>query len=72
MGSWRIVVEDDGVGIGQARRGAGNGVALMNIRARLDTGFGARAALDIAALAQGTRATMRLPFRPQADRPAHD
>jgi LytS/YehU family sensor histidine kinase len=63
-GLLEIVVEDDGVGLGQARRSAGNGVALMNIRARLDTGFGARAALDIAPLAQGTRATLRLPFKP--------
>lgn len=64
-GALEIVVDDDGVGIGHARRGAraGNGVALINIRTRLETRFGARAALLIEPLAQGTRATMSLPLR---------
>lgn len=68
-GVLEIVVEDDGIGFGQARRSAGNGVALNNIRARLDTGFGPCAALDVAPLAQGTRATLRLPFRPAVQQP---
>ncbi|HEX8611634.1 MAG TPA: histidine kinase [Telluria sp.] len=73
-GLLEIVVDDDGVGlglgIGHPRRAAGNGMALINIRARLDTGFGAGAALDVAPLAQGTRATMSLPFRPAFQQPA--
>ncbi|NHZ34541.1 sensor histidine kinase [Massilia rubra] len=71
-GVLEIVVDDDGVGLGlgQARRSTGNGVALINIRARLETGFGERAALLIAPLAQGTRATLSMPFRPAFPQPA--
>ncbi|WP_229423674.1 sensor histidine kinase [Massilia frigida] len=63
-----IVVDDDGVGIDHARRStrAGNGVALINIRTRLETRFGARATLLTEPLAQGTRAAMTLPFLPAA------
>ncbi|WP_229505602.1 sensor histidine kinase [Massilia genomosp. 1] len=73
-GVLKIVVDDDGVGLGlglgHARRSAGNGVPLINIRAHLETGFGERAALLIAPLAQGMRATMSMPFRPAWPQPA--
>ncbi|UOD31627.1 histidine kinase [Massilia violaceinigra] len=68
-GVLEIVVDDDGVGLGHARRSAGNGVALINLRARLETGFGTRAALVIAPLAQGTRAAMSMPFRAAFQQP---
>jgi len=69
-GVLQVVVDDDGVGIGHATPAGGarrgHGVALANIRTRLDTRFGARAALLVSPLApppgQGTRAAMTLPY----------
>lgn len=66
-GTLEIQVDDDGVGIEHARPSAraGNGVALKNILSRLETRFGTQAALVIAPLHQGTRASMTMPFRPK-------
>jgi hypothetical protein len=63
-GRLEIVIDDDGLGLEHARRPvrAGNGVALVNIRARLHTRYGAQAALALAPLAQGTRVTLTLPY----------
>ena len=61
-GRLEIEVRDDGLGL-HARRPAraGSGMALANIRTRLQTRYGARASLSLAALDQGTLATLTLP-----------
>ena len=67
-GQLEIRVDDDGLGLGKAQRRihAGNGVALENVRARLSTRYGASAGLTLEPLAEGTRVTLRLPFRAKA------
>lgn len=60
-----LEVRDDGLGPDAAprRRGAaGNGVALDNIRQRLQGRWGERASLTLAPADPGTRATLRLPL----------
>jgi two-component sensor histidine kinase/uncharacterized membrane protein YeaQ/YmgE (transglycosylase-associated protein family) len=59
-GRLEIVVMDDGVGL--PATGGRAGLALDNIRARLQTRHGDNAALTLAALAPGVRATIDLPF----------
>lgn len=62
-----IQVEDDGLGLGSARRPRrhGTGMALSNIRERLHTRYGARAALTLTPQAVGMQALLSLPCRPQ-------
>ncbi|MBB4841565.1 two-component sensor histidine kinase [Paucibacter oligotrophus] len=63
-----ICVDDDGLGLesgkaGARRKGrAGNGIALANIRSRLQTRYGEQASLSLQALPMGTRAVLRLPL----------
>ena len=63
-----ILVEDDGLGLGSPRRPRrhGVGMALCNIRERLRTQYGAKAALTLMPLAIGMQARLSLPYRPQA------
>jgi LytS/YehU family sensor histidine kinase len=62
QGEFLVVgVADDGVGF---RVHTGSGVGLANIRARLDTLFGAAGRLDLDSNARsGVTATLRLPYR---------
>ena len=68
QGQLEIRVDDDGLGLGQAKRRmrAGTGVALDNVRARLHTRYGVNASLTLEPLAEGTRVTLRLPYRAKA------
>jgi hypothetical protein len=61
-GAFLVVgVGDDGVGF---RAHSGTGVGLANVRARLETLFGAAGSLDLASNAGGgVTATLRLPYR---------
>ena len=60
-----LEVRDDGLGPdAPRRRSTGNGVALDNIRQRLQGRWGARASLTLQAAHPGTRATLRLPLEP--------
>jgi hypothetical protein len=63
-----IRVDDDGLGLDGPRRPRrqGSGMALSNIRERLHTRYGAKAALTLAPQAVGMRATLSLPCRPPA------
>ncbi|MES2297708.1 MAG: histidine kinase [Pseudomonadota bacterium] len=60
-----LCVEDDGLGLDAPRRtvGAGNGMALANLRARLQSRYGPHAALTLTPLGVGTRAQLELPLR---------
>ena len=63
----QLTVEDDGLGPDAPPRHAagkpgGNGMALDNIRQRLQALYGDAASLTIEPLQPGTRATLRLPF----------
>ncbi len=69
-----LTVADDGRGLDApprtqhtAGRGgtANTGLALQNLRERLQARYGARASLDLVASEPGTRATIRLPLDPQ-------
>ncbi|WP_395701578.1 sensor histidine kinase [Aquabacterium sp.] len=59
-----LEVSDDGQGLAAAaaRRRKGHGLALANLRERLQTLYGAQASLSLDALNPGTRATLRLPI----------
>lgn len=58
-----IEVADDGQGLDGPRRRGGNGVALENIRARLQARFGASASLDLQPRdGGGTRARIQFPL----------
>ncbi|PWF47780.1 sensor histidine kinase [Massilia glaciei] len=59
-GRLEVCVLDDGVGLPAAQQRAG--LALDNIRARLQARYGGNAALTLAAHAPGTRAVLDLPF----------
>jgi LytS/YehU family sensor histidine kinase len=60
-----VEVADDGVGF---RVRSGRGVGLANIRARLQSLFGASGSLDLAGRHEGgVIATLRLPLRQTAD-----
>jgi len=77
-----ISVDDDGLGLDAAKAGgrglgrkgrSGNGIALANIRSRLQTRYGENASLSLQALPVGTRALLRLPLilpaSPKTDSP---
>ncbi len=58
-----LEVQDDGLGLdAPKRRSSGNGVALDNIRQRLQGRWGDQATLTLAPAHPGTRATLRLPL----------
>jgi two-component sensor histidine kinase len=63
-----IQVEDDGLGLDSARRPRrhGTGMALSNIRERLHTRYGARAALTLTPQAVGMQASLSLPCTARA------
>jgi LytS/YehU family sensor histidine kinase len=58
-----LVVRDDGVGLDAPPFGDGAGIALSNLRARLERLYGSAAALTLRARAHGsgTEAEVRLP-----------
>ncbi len=62
-GRLEVHVDDDGMGLEAPRRTlrAGTGMALANLRARLQTRYGAGASLVLAARPAGARATLELP-----------
>ena len=57
-----IEVSDDGMGLGHTSRRPGAGVALANLRERLQAKYGANASLTLQAGNPGTRVTLRLPY----------
>ncbi len=59
-----LTVQDDGRGLHAAKRpgSRGNGLALSNIRERLQTRYGSEARLELTATQPGTRATLTLPL----------
>lgn len=58
----QLTVSDDGLGPdAPKRRSTGNGIAMANIRERLQSLYGDAASLTIEAQNPGTRATLRLP-----------
>ena len=58
-----VTVTDDGLGLDAApRRSTGNGIALDNIRQRLNALHGNAASLTLESLQPGTRATIKLPL----------
>jgi two-component sensor histidine kinase len=63
-----ISVDDDGVGIDDARhpRQSGAGIALSNIRERLRTRYGTKAVLTLTPRTVGMRAALSLPHRTAA------
>jgi sensor histidine kinase YesM len=66
-GALCIEVADDGQGLDGPRRRPGNGVALGNIRARLNAAFGPRATLDLLPRdGGGTLARLQIPLLEQA------
>ncbi len=62
-GRWLVLeVHDDGGGLGTAPpRGIGHGMALDNVRNRLQSRYGSAASLELAYTGTGTRAVIRLP-----------
>lgn len=58
-----VEVADDGMGLGTSTRRNGAGVALANLRERLQTQWGATASLTLLATHPGTLATLRVPFQ---------
>jgi sensor histidine kinase YesM len=71
-GRLEVRIDDDGLGLDEARRSprAGQGMALANIRARLQTRYGATASLLVTPLDQGTRATLTLPWSAEPNAPS--
>jgi signal transduction histidine kinase len=66
QGQLELVVADNGVGL-KADTGGGTGIGLCNVRARLTTLYGAKAALQVQAnRPTGVCATIRLPLRKEA------
>ncbi len=63
-GLLRVDVDDDGVGLEEARLAArsGQGMAQVNIRTRLQTRYAGAASLTVTPRAAGTRATLVLPW----------
>jgi hypothetical protein len=62
-----LEVRDNGLGLRQAAarpRGSGHGMALQNLRSRLQSRYGSAASLELVALPQGTAAQLRLPLAP--------
>jgi LytS/YehU family sensor histidine kinase len=67
-----VSVIDDGLGL---RLGVGGGLGLANVRAQLDTRYGARAGFQLTGEpARGARAELRIPLHddPLHDDPSHD
>jgi LytS/YehU family sensor histidine kinase len=69
-GNMVLEVQDDGRGPDAPRgarrhRASGNGVALANIRQRLQARYGNAASLELEPAAPGTLARMRLPLPPR-------
>ena len=62
-GRLEVSVDDDGMGLEAPRRSlrGGTGMAVGNLRARLQTRYGDGASLTLAPLEQGTQATLDLP-----------
>ena len=67
-GRLAIHVDDDGLGLDAPRRAlrAGTGMAVANLRTRLETRYGRAASLALSALPEGTRACIELPWRQTA------
>lgn len=67
-GQLDLCVADDGLGLDAARHPsrAGNGMALANIRDRLRTRYGGKAALTLTAQPVGMHATLSIPYTAQA------
>lgn len=63
-----IEVQDDGVGEDATRRRPGAGVALANMRERLQSHYGDAATLTLTPASPGMRATIALPLTPGAPR----
>jgi hypothetical protein len=63
-GRLEVSVDDDGMGLDAPRRGlrGGTGMAVGNLRARLQTRYGEGASLTLAPQSQGTQATLDLPL----------
>jgi sensor histidine kinase YesM len=63
-GQLDIAVTDDGLGLDAPRRArrTGHGMALDNIRARLHTRYGSKAALAVSPGSSGTNASIHLPY----------
>ena len=57
-----LEVVDDGLGLQAPRRRPGTGMALDNLRARLEARYGAQASMELADAQPGTRVTLRLPL----------
>lgn len=66
-GQLDICVDDDGMGLDGVRRPRphGSSMALSNIRERLHTRYGGKAALTLAPQTVGVQALLSLPYRPR-------
>jgi len=64
QGQLRLTVRDDGLGLDAPRRSGrrGHGMALANIRARLQSRYGERASLQLQAAEPGTQALLEIPY----------
>jgi LytS/YehU family sensor histidine kinase len=60
-----VEVYDNGLGPSGTAPRPGHGMALANLRARLQSRYGDAASLDISPAHPGTRATLRLPVSEQ-------
>ncbi|HRD99495.1 MAG TPA: histidine kinase [Rubrivivax sp.] len=62
-GPWLVLeVHDDGLGFGAPPpRGGGHGIALDNVRSRLQSRYGSAASLELSTTGTGTHAVIRLP-----------
>ena len=60
-----LEVLDDGMGPDSTRRRPGAGMALANVRERLQAQYGDSASLTLTAANPGMRATVRLPYNPR-------
>ena len=60
-----LEVLDDGMGPDSTRRRPGAGMALANVRERLQTQYGDTASLTLTAANPGMRATLRMPYTPR-------
>ncbi len=67
QGELVIDVVDDGMGLNHTTRRPGAGVALANLRERLQAKYGSDASLALLAGNPGTRVTLRLPYRMTKD-----
>jgi hypothetical protein len=65
-GGLQVVVRDTGAGFDAARGTAGAGVALENVRRRLELCYSGAARLEIGSSADGATVTLSMPLRPAA------